>query len=124
MNTLFLIIGAVLTLLWGVAHIFPTRGVVRDFGDISTDNKRVITMEWLVEALALIFTGVLVLVVTLTGDPQSLTARMVYRISAVFLLAMATLSLFTGARIQFLPYRLCPVIFTLSAALILLGVYC
>ena len=123
MNTLFLIIGAVLTVIWGVAHIFPTRGVVRNFGDISIDNKRILAMEWLVEALALIFTGALVLVVTLAGDPLSVTAKMVYRVTAVFLLVMAALSLFTGARIKFLPYRLCPVIFTLSAALILLGVY-
>jgi hypothetical protein len=35
---------------------------------------------------------------------------------------MAVLSLFTGARINFLPFRLCPVIFSVSAVLFILGV--
>jgi hypothetical protein len=32
---ILLIIGAVVVALWGIAHLFPTKGVVRDFGDIS-----------------------------------------------------------------------------------------
>jgi hypothetical protein len=38
-------LGAVLTGLWGVAHLFPTKAVVEGFGDISVDNRRIITME-------------------------------------------------------------------------------
>ena len=34
-NTLIIIIGAILTTLWGISYLFPTKGVVRDFGDIS-----------------------------------------------------------------------------------------
>ena len=123
MNILLSTIGACLTAFWGISHLFPTKNVVKGFGDISVDNKRIITMEWIIEGLALIFVGALVLVVTFAGEPLSVTARMVYRVSAVFLLAMAVLSLFTGARIKFLPFRLCPIIFTSSAVLILLGVY-
>ena len=107
----------------GHRHLFSTRNVVKDFGDISPDNKRIITMEWIIEGLALIFAGALVLVVTFAGDPVSVTARMVYRITAVFLLAMAVVSLLTGARVKFIAFRLCPIIFTASAVLILLGVY-
>ena len=43
-----------LTGLWGVAHLFATRGVVAGFGDISVDNRRIITMEWIVEGVALV----------------------------------------------------------------------
>jgi hypothetical protein len=34
---------------------------------------------------------------------------------------MTVTSLFTGARVNFIAYRLCPVIFTLSAVFIVLG---
>jgi hypothetical protein len=39
------------------------------------------------------------------------------------LVVMAIISLFTGFKINFLPYRLCPIIFTGSAILIFLGMY-
>jgi hypothetical protein len=46
MNAIFLLcLAAFLTTMWGVAHLFPTRNVVKGFGDISLDNQRVITME-------------------------------------------------------------------------------
>jgi hypothetical protein len=36
---------------------------------------------------------------------------------------LSVISLFTGFKVNFLPYRLCPLIFTGSAILILLGAY-
>ena len=41
--------------LWDLAHAIPTSKVVRDFGDISTDNRRVITRQWVAEALTMWF---------------------------------------------------------------------
>ena len=64
MNQILLYVAAGLTGLWGVAHLFATGGAVDGFGDISVDNKRLITMEWIVEGVALIAIGVLVAVVT------------------------------------------------------------
>ena len=52
-NLVLLYAGAALPLIWGVAHLFPTKNVVAGFGDISLDNKRIITMEWINEAAAL-----------------------------------------------------------------------
>jgi hypothetical protein len=45
----------------------------------------------------------------------------VYRMSALLLLAMAAVSLFTGAKASVLPYKLCAPIFGTAAALILTG---
>lgn len=45
----------------------------------------------------------------------------VYVVAALGLLAFAAVSLFTGFRVRFLPFRLCPFIFTASAILILVG---
>jgi hypothetical protein len=121
LNTILLSIGGFSVLLWGISHLFPTRSVVNGFGDISTDNRRIILMEWVAEGLALIFIGVLVLLVTFFGDRSSSTAQIVFAACSSALFALAILSLFTGARIKFLPFRLCPVIFTVSAILIQFG---
>jgi hypothetical protein len=103
-----------------VAHLFPTKSVVVGFGEISIDNKRIITMEWINEGLALIFIGVLVTAVTVI-DPSNVVSAAVYFISAIMLLVMALLSLFTGFKVNFLPFKLCPFIFTASAVLIMIG---
>ena len=112
--------GACLTIIWGIAHLFPTKSVVQGFGEITIDNKRIITMEWMNEGLSLIFIGVLVATVTVI-DTSDVISKAVYFITAIMLLAMAVLSLFTGFKISFLPFKLCPLIFTTSAALIIIG---
>ena len=113
-------LGALLPFIWGVAHLFPTKSIVRGFGDISQDNKNIIAMEWLVEGVALIFVGVLVVTVTVI-DPMSIISIATYITSSCFLIIMAIVSLFTGFRINFIPFRLCPIIFMSSAILITLG---
>jgi hypothetical protein len=121
MKKVLFYISGILTLLWGTTHLFPTAGVVEGFGDISLDNKLIITMEWIVEGLTLIFLGFLTLVVTIT-DPDGKLARRVLLMIAVLLLSLAILSLFTGFRVDFLPYKLCPIIFSVSAILIVAGI--
>lgn len=71
--------------------------MVADFGEISTDNKHIITMEWLVEGAALIFTGILVASVTFI-DPFSLVSQAVYLIAVLFLAVLAVISLLTTSR--------------------------
>ena len=109
-----------LTALWGVAHLFATRGVVAGFGSLSEDNRRILTMEWINEGATLIVLGALVGAVTFLGAGGSV-ALAVYLISAAALLAFATISLFTGFKVAFLPFKLCPVIFSASAVLIICG---
>jgi hypothetical protein len=117
---ILLYVGALSVILWGIAHLFPTRNVVAGFGTISVDNQRIITMEWVTEGIALIFIGVLVLAVTL-ADPMSTASAVTYVAASAALVALASLSLLTGFKVNFLPFKLCPFIFTLSAVLILLG---
>ena len=120
--TFFLYLAALLTTIWGIAHLFPTRNVVKGFGDISLDNRRVITMEWINEGATLIFIGLLTAAVTLI-DPTSVVARTVYWLAIIMLNALSIISLFTGFKVKFLPYRLCTIIFTGSSLLILAGMY-
>ena len=53
-QTLFYL-GSFFLFFWGVAHLIPTKFVVQGFGNISPDNRRIITMEWIVEGVFLIF---------------------------------------------------------------------
>lgn len=115
-----LYLGAGLTALWGIAHLFPTSSVVKGFGAISTDNRRIVTMEWIVEGVSLIFIGALVATVTFI-DPVSAVSKAVFVLSASGLIVLAIVSIFTGFKVNFLPFKLCPVIFTVSALLILFG---
>lgn len=120
MNQVVLYIAAALTGLWGVAHLFATKGVVAGFGDISTDNRRIITMEWIVEGVALLSIAAFVAAATAT-EADAAVSSAVYAVAVGTLIALAVVSLFTGFKVAFLPYRLCPFIFGASAVLIAWG---
>ncbi len=121
MNDVLLYTGSGIIIAWGIAHLIPTAAIVKGFGNISADNKKIITMETIAEGLTLIFLGVLPLLVTALADSQSRPAQIVYIAGAVMLLIMAILTLLTGARTSQLPYKICPVVKTIVAILYLLG---
>jgi hypothetical protein len=117
-NTL-LYIGSGMIILWGIAHIVPARSVVKGFGPISQDNKRIITMEWVSEGLTLCFIGLLVLFIAIFGQDGSPVSQMVYRAAGAMLLVMAVWTLVTGARTSIIPIKICPAVKTVVAALFL-----
>jgi hypothetical protein len=119
-NQVLLYLGSAFTALWGIAHLLPTKSIVSGFGEISVDNKRIITMEWIVEGIALIFIGSTNAIVTFI-DYTSLISRAIYFSSVGVLIVLALVSLFTGFKINFFPFKLCPFIFFASAVLIVLG---
>lgn len=121
MNLILLIVGGATTSLWGISHLFPTRNVVKGFGDISADNKLILTMEWIIEGVTLIFLGLLTIFLGIT-DPHNEVSVMVFWLVVGMLVVLAMISLFTGFKVNFLPYRLCPFIFLFSALCIGLGI--
>lgn len=122
MHEIALYLASLLAAGWGIAHLFATRGVVAGFGDLSPDNRRIITMEWIVEGVALISVAAFVAFATAV-QPDGAVSAAVYAVAIATLIALAVVSLFTGFRIAFLPFRLCPFIFGLSAALIAWGAW-
>jgi hypothetical protein len=121
LNYILLYVGSGAIFLWGVGHIIPTRSVVKDFGEISKDNKLIITMEWIAEGLTLCFIGILVALVTVFGGLENEVSQIVFRASAVMLVVMAFLSSATGARTSILPMKLCPRVKAGVALLFVLG---
>jgi hypothetical protein len=122
-NEVLLYLGGALTIGWGTAHLYPTQKIVHAFGTITRDNQRILTMEWLAEAFLLIFTGLLVILLTARFGTDNPAAQTVFAIAAGMLLLWATVSALTGGRVDFIMYRLCAPMFTLSAALILTGAF-
>jgi hypothetical protein len=120
MQIILLFLGAGLTAIWRISHLIPTKNVVAGFGDIGHDNRQIITMEWIVEGVSLILVGALVAVVTFI-DPKAAVSRAVYIVSTIGLLTLALVSLFTGFKVRFLPFKLCPFILTTSAVLVISG---
>ena len=104
--------------LWGVAHAVPTAQVLAGFEPITADNRRVLLQEWLAEAFTMWGVAALVVAVTAVASASSVTAW-AYRVSAGLLLALAVLTSMTGARTIVLWFKICPVLLT-SAAILLL----
>lgn len=120
-SDILIYLGSITITLWGIAHIIPTKSIVDGFGSISIDNKRIITMEWIAEGLTMIFIGLLVLLIHILYGSQNPFSIDVYKISAVVLIIMAVLSLFTGARTSIVPMKICPIIKTTVAILFFSG---
>ena len=120
MSQVLLYAGSAIIIIWGIAHLVPTGSIVRGFGAISEDNKKIIAMESIAEGLTLIFIGVLVLLMAVLAS-QSGVAAIVYLAGAAMLIVMAVLTLFTGARTSILPYKICPAVKTVVAVLFVLG---
>jgi hypothetical protein len=121
MNEVLIYIGAWIIIIWGIAHLIPTQAIVKGFGAISDDNKKILTMELLAEGLTLIFLGVLPLVLTLYVDSVGTPARIVYLSEGVLLLVMALVTLLTGARTPVIWYKICPAVKMVVAILFILG---
>lgn len=120
MGIVLIYIGALLPLAWGFAHLIPTKSVVRGFGEIDEDNRNIIAMEWIVEGVALIFVGLINILVA-TINATNILSKIVYGTSSGFLIVMTIVSLFTGFKVKLTPFKMCPFIFTLSAVLISSG---
>jgi hypothetical protein len=77
-------------------------------------------MEWVIEGVSLIFIGAIVALVTFV-DYASPVSKSIYWAVFAMLNALSVISLLTGFKISFIPFKLCPVIFTISSILILAG---
>ena len=107
--------------MWGVAHAIPTRQVVAGFGPISADNRWILLQEWLVEAVAMWGLAATVAIATAVGGSGSEVTLWVYRAVAGLLVVLAVLTALTGARTPIVWFRICPVLLTASAILLLVA---
>lgn len=43
-------IGSAIIVIWGIGHLAAIKSVIAGFSSVSSDNRRVITMEWILVA--------------------------------------------------------------------------
>lgn len=115
--------GSGIIFLWGIGHIVPTRAIVKDFGEISINNKRIITMTWIAEGLTLCFIGILVALAVIVGGLEDKVTQLVIRASAVMLIVSSFLSSGAGARTSIFPMKLCPRVKAFVTLLFVLGTF-
>ena len=111
-------VAATIVATWGIAHAIPTRQVLAGFEPITTDNRRVVLQEWLAEALTMWAIAAVVITVTALGGARAHPTQWVYRIIAGVLLALAVLTGLTGARTPVIWFKICPVVLSGAAALL------
>jgi hypothetical protein len=112
-------VAAGIVFLWGVSHVIPTRQVVGGFGEITRDNRLIITMEWVAEGLTFMFVAVLIVAVTWSGQTPEAAEDLVYRLSTGFLLAIGAWTAMTGARTGVIWFKMCPVVMSVTSALLI-----
>jgi hypothetical protein len=104
--------------LSGTAHAIATGSMVAGFGDISADNRRVITKQWVAESLAKWFVAALVIAVTAAGGMNEAAADLVYRFCAGFLILLGAWTASIGWRTAVIEYKACPVVMSVAAGLL------
>ena len=113
-------LAAFLIALWGFAHTTPTRQVLVEFQPITQDNRLVMLQEWLAEAFTMWgLAGIIVSVTIVGAGAGSHTSQWAYRAVAALLVALAILTGLTGARTPVIWFKICPVLLTFSAVLLL-----
>ena len=121
-NNIFFYSGSAIIFFWGIGHLFPTKEIIKGFGDISEDNKKIITMEWISEGFTLCFIGLLAFLTTLFRTTDSDLSYVIYLSLTAMLLILAALSLRTGAKTSIVPMKICPSIKIIAASLLIIGV--
>jgi len=114
-------LAASITALWGVAHAVPTLSVLRSFEPISDDNRRVVLQEWTAEAFTMWGIAALIVAVTVVGSGSD-AAHAAYAAAAGLLVALAILTVFTGGRTPVIWFKICPVLLSISAALLVAAI--
>ena len=117
LNDLLLYISAAIVALWGLMHLAVTKSVVDGFGEISPDNRWIILQEWIIEGVAMVFLAILLVYFTFTG----VVDLVMYWLIAGALIIFAIITALTGARTAITPFKVCPVLLTISAVLIWVG---
>jgi hypothetical protein len=119
MNVVLAYVSAAMVAVWGVLHAAPTGQVLAGFEPVTPDNRRIIKQEWLAEAFTMWGIAAVVIAATATGGAAADVRAWVYRASAGLLVALAVLTGLTGARTPVIWFKICPVLLSIAAVLLL-----
>jgi len=121
MSAVLAYLSAALIMAWGTAHAIPTRQVLAGFSPVSPGNRRIIQQEWLAEAITMWGLAAVIIAATAAGGTNADARAWVYRAVSALLVALATLTALTGARTPVIWFKICPVVLTVTAAMLLIA---
>ena len=122
LDIVLILIGCSILLIWGIAHIIPTKMVADGFGDVGKDNRITVIMTWASEGFTMIFIAAIVSMIVIFNESDSTAGRITVWTSICFLAFLAFWHAITGARTKVIPMKLCPFIIGASTVLILIGI--
>ena len=85
--------GSILIIFWGITHLAPSKSTLKVIGELSGDNNKIVSMEWVVEGISFILIGLLVITVTYVAGAEKVGSRIVFISSGVMLLILTLWSL-------------------------------
>ena len=119
MTSVLAYLAASITALWVLPR--GTDGVsLGGFEPITTDNRRVVLQEWLAEAFTMWGVAALVVAVTAVAGGSD-ASKATDGAAAGLLVALAVLTSLTGARTSVIWFKICPVLLSLSALLLVVA---
>jgi hypothetical protein len=121
MDYFLLYTASALIAAWGLALLIATRDVITEFPSFSVEQRRVFVMGWAIDGLTHLFLSVLIVVVTVLGDPKNTVSRGVYASSASLLAIIAVLTALTGARTSVVWYKVGMIVALAVAVLLVVG---
>jgi len=121
--TLLVYLAALALAGWGVAHLVPTRQVVASFGELSTDNRRVLMMEWVAEGVFHIGVACVLAVAVTVGAVGETVVEAILATCAVLLVVVGALTAATGARTPVVWFKICPAVLSGVAVVLLVAAF-
>ncbi len=121
MNAVLAYLSAALLAMWGTAHAVPTGQVLAGFKPVTADNRRIIQQEWLAEAITMWGLAAVVVAASAAGGAMTDTRAWVYRAVSALVIALAGLTILTGSRTPVIWFKICPVVLTITAVLLLVA---
>jgi hypothetical protein len=95
--------------------------VLNGFEPVTQANRRIILQEWLAEAFTMWGIATMVIIATAVGGSGAAVSLWIYRAAAGLLIALAVLTGVTGARTPVVWFKICPVLLTGSALLLIIA---
>jgi hypothetical protein len=85
--------GSILLIIWGIIQAYPAKSRSKVIGELTGDNNKIVSMEWIAEGVTFILIGILVITVTYIAGAEKVGSKSVYRSSSVMLLILTLWSL-------------------------------
>ena len=85
MSEALLYSGSAIIMIWGIAHLIPTQAIVKGFGAISEDNKKILAAVFAGSVAIFVVAFLFIRQQTAIGDEQFLRSMIPHHASALLM---------------------------------------